>query len=813
MTFGCGCREISRTPIEFKIESCPQVHVNCGPLLPNTNDEDFDKLQNKIICDFKKVIKQLECGIQPDIEIILEEISLLFMNGCGYNVAKKMYSTDIEDDYFLRHDNFLSEFNTQEEKDQVLINLGIYDKLRNFATRQDLDDGLKTKFGYVGRLDEMYYAFASYETYRQWIEEGINTSSELILGKWEANNYIPVQYTITFYTGNGYPIEAQIVTKGYSKPLPTPIYPDNTRIFDGWYENSDYTGTKYLGEYTPNGNITLYAKWNKVKYTLNFYSNYGDNSFTTLNPDVEDVISFDSLSRAGYSFIGWNTQSDGNGDLYQSGSSYTVSQNQDFYAQWLANTYTIHFNGNGSTSGEMSDQILVYDQETNLNINVFTRIGYNFVGWSTEIDGDVIYTDEQNIQNLTSGITLYAKWQPIVYTITYILNNGTFVTDKNSYTIESETITLDTPNRTGYTFQGWYDNINSIGEPITNIITGSTNNKIFYAKWQINTYLVTFVNGQTSSSIPADYGTLLRNIAPVIVEPKVGYLFNGWHINQNGTGDNIESVPDHPITLYAQWEKRQYIVNFVDNYGNNTSYQTTVYYEETINDSPTYTRTGYTFVGWTELIFPDDVATSSDVVDLSNYLVRDNITLHACWKSNVYNITFNPNFNNAQSTIIQLNYGQTIMTSQPIRQGYIFVEWNTAADGSGTRLENNTQATQNITYYAQWEQANRYKLSTTIPQSNNIEWSTSNGEYTTLGQLEGWNDWKNQIYQYLIFPYNNSNNIDDYFEHIDAYQSSLTDSYIKENTNIQNIIVFRFDIVNIQVPLGDSNQNNRVKIK
>ena len=126
MTFGCGCREISRTPIEFKIESCPQVHVNCGPLLPNTNDEDFDKLQNKIICDFKKVIKQLECGIQPDIEIILEEISLLFMNGCGYNVAKKMYSTDLEDDYFLRHDNFLSEFDTQEEKNQVLLNLLIY---------------------------------------------------------------------------------------------------------------------------------------------------------------------------------------------------------------------------------------------------------------------------------------------------------------------------------------------------------------------------------------------------------------------------------------------------------------------------------------------------------------------------------------------------------------------------------------------------------------------------------------------------------------------------------------------------------------
>jgi len=34
------------------------------------------------------------------------------MNSCGYNVAKKMYATDLEEDYFLRHNNFLSEFET-----------------------------------------------------------------------------------------------------------------------------------------------------------------------------------------------------------------------------------------------------------------------------------------------------------------------------------------------------------------------------------------------------------------------------------------------------------------------------------------------------------------------------------------------------------------------------------------------------------------------------------------------------------------------------------------------------------------------------
>jgi hypothetical protein len=38
-------------------------------------------------------------------------------SNCGFGVTKKMYASDPEEDYFLRHSNLLSEFNTQEEKD------------------------------------------------------------------------------------------------------------------------------------------------------------------------------------------------------------------------------------------------------------------------------------------------------------------------------------------------------------------------------------------------------------------------------------------------------------------------------------------------------------------------------------------------------------------------------------------------------------------------------------------------------------------------------------------------------------------------
>lgn len=224
MMTNCGCREISHEPIEFEIQKRPQVYVNCGPLLPNDNEPDLCELQSKVICDFKDVIKQLECGKKPDIENILEQISLIFMKGCGYNVAKKMYSTDLEEDYFLRHNNFLSEFETQEEKDQVLLNLGIYDKVNALLTRDDVQEmldseidvissdvndmrnSLEKKFGFVWTDPNtaICYAFSDISSFEKWYSlENRSEDSPRILGKWRlgssSGDSSSTGYQITYY--------------------------------------------------------------------------------------------------------------------------------------------------------------------------------------------------------------------------------------------------------------------------------------------------------------------------------------------------------------------------------------------------------------------------------------------------------------------------------------------------------------------------------------------------------------------------------------------------------------------------------------
>ena len=835
MTFGCGCREISRTPIEFKIESCPQVHINCGPLLPNTNDKDFDTLQRKIVCDFKKVIKQLECGIQPDIEIILEEISLLFMNDCGYNVAKKMYSTDIEDDYFLRHDNFLSEFDTQEEKNQVLLNLGIYDKLQNMISKQEvntiidnttteinteisniveeINKNLDTKIGFVVHIGKYYYGFATAVHYGQWLE---NQNDDLVIGKWIAENYVPTEFTIVFNTGEeADQLNPITVIEGFSFIFPKPTWNnDLTQHFAGWYLNSSFEGEYYNAgdRIVPTFGMVFYAKWVREQKILTFYYNYNDQTEIISSYLGETVNLYEELVRNGYIFNSWNTEQDGTGINYEAGDPYKIEDNQSFYAQWSPISYTISFNGNGSTSGEMQDQVLTYDEEVSLTTNVFARTGYTFAGWDVQPNGDnVTYTDGQSIMNLTnvnSTITLYARWTPIVYNITYVLNGGTISTNKETYTIE-DTITLDNPTKTGYGFIGWYNNEDYTGSTIVNIPSGSYGDKTFYAKWQINTYTITFNDGINDvSNINVEYNTLLSSITYPSVS-KEYYNLTGWNINQNGSGTNPTKVTSD-ITLYAQWTPIEYTIAYQLDGGTLSTTKNTYTVESNITlDNPI--KTGYSFAGW----YDNSNYTGSIITSITEGS-HGNKTFYAKFEINSYNLTLVFNNDITPNQTISVVYNTLLSTIlnnlNPEKENKLFTGWKTINE---TVIE--TMPANDITLYAQWIDAYRYKLATTIPQSE-PEWSNSDRQTTTLGQLEGWNDWKGEdtyIDQYIILPYDqNKNTVLDYFdvEDVLTHESIISAFKIDQENSNNNMIIIYFEGPGY-LPLNDSDKNAIITFK
>ena len=137
---------------------------------------------------------------------------------------------------------------------------------------------------------------------------------------------------------------------------------------------------------------------------------------------------------------------------------------------------------------------------------------------------------------------LWAKWDIITYTITYHTNDGTLSTNKNSYTVESSTITLDTPTRTGYTFGGWFTNEGLTGTAVTTIDHGSTDNVELWAKWDIINYTITYHLDGGSVDNPTSYN--IETATFTLNNPtKPGYTFTGW------TGTALDGSPVKDVTI------------------------------------------------------------------------------------------------------------------------------------------------------------------------------------------------------------------------------------------------------------------------
>ena len=93
--------------------------------------------------------------------------------------------------------------------------------------------------------------------------------------------------------------------------------------------------------------------------TYNGNNNMGGSTVDDLSPYINgyDVtVLTNSFIRTGYSFLSWNTASDGTGTSYNPSEVISaISADITLYAQWSSVDYTISYNGNGSTGGSTTD--------------------------------------------------------------------------------------------------------------------------------------------------------------------------------------------------------------------------------------------------------------------------------------------------------------------------------------------------------------------------------------------------------------------------------------------------------------------------
>jgi uncharacterized repeat protein (TIGR02543 family) len=299
--------------------------------------------------------------------------------------------------------------------------------------------------------------------------------------------------------------------------------------FSGWNTQADGLGTDYAAPqasaFNITANTTLYAKWTgTVTYNGNGNTGgsvpsagtgviAGDTYTVAANPN--------GLSKTGFTFGGWNTQADGLGTNYASGTGFfAFAGDVTLYAKWDAVVnYTLTYNGNGNTGGSAPvDGSSPYVSGTSVNTlgntGALTRTGYTFSGWNTLATGlGTTYTAPQTgAFNISANTTLYAKWTG---TVTYNGNGNTGgsvpsaatgIVAGDTYTVANNTGSLV---QTGFVFGGWNTQADGLG---TNYTAGSGfftfgGNITLYAKWNSGPCLTEDFAGGSRPSGWVDSGT------------------------------------------------------------------------------------------------------------------------------------------------------------------------------------------------------------------------------------------------------------------------------------------------------------------
>jgi uncharacterized repeat protein (TIGR02543 family) len=264
--------------------------------------------------------------------------------------------------------------------------------------------------------------------------------------------------------------------------------------FSGWNTQADGFGTDYAegSTYTSDGALTLYAKWVANTYSVTYDAN-GATRGTVPNPQSkahgENLVlagNEKGLERAGYSFSGWNTHSEGTGDGYLEEGTYAVDAAIILYAKWVPDTYLVTYDANGASEGAIPDSQRKYhdaDLSVRANSGNLLRTGYVFTGWNTQADGSGRDYLEGGIYTSNMSLILYAKWISL-HSVMFDTLGGSSIPPIEGVKYGSTIGAPDSPMKEDYIFDGWYCD-NKYGDewdfPNQTVTTDLT----LYAKWLV----------------------------------------------------------------------------------------------------------------------------------------------------------------------------------------------------------------------------------------------------------------------------------------------------------------------------------------
>jgi len=435
-----------------------------------------------------------------------------------------------------------------------------------------------------------------------------------------------------------------------------------------------------------------------------------DNATYSQNDNVIVAANEGHLVKTGHSFIGWNTKADGTGTSYLPNATFKiVSENITLFAQWVINHYTVSFDVAGGSA--VSNQTVNHGEKASQPTTEPTKAGYTFGGWYT----DVMLTDTYDFNTvITANTTIYAKWEPLEYTVSFEVSGGSTVPSQSVENGKKASEPTPEPTKAGYTFAGWYTS--STGNTPFIFDNAIIEDTIVYAKWNPVTYTVSFdVDG--GSAVPSQtiaHGE--KATEPMLAPIKAGYTFGGWYTDKNHTqAFTFNSIITGDTTIYAKWEPLKYTVSFEVGDGSAVPNQSVAHGEKANEPTPVPTKTGYTFGGW----YKD--AGHTQAYDF-NSVITETMTIYAKWNAQTYTVSFNTDGGSMVSSQSVAHGGKVSKpTSAPTKAGYTFGGWYTSSTLEKLFDFDSSSITRNITIYAKW-------VSIVSPPTSN---DSSNSESST----------------------------------------------------------------------------------
>ena len=471
--------------------------------------------------------------------------------------------------------------------------------------------------------------------------------------------YPLINYTISYDVNGGNALSEQrtsynVESSAYTLPIPSRI----GYKFTGWTGNNGTTPQKSVTIAAGStGNKSYKANWSANSLTVRYHSNgaFGGNKYE--NSSWKNDIIFDygqstdtivyiqnleegsaannGLQTYGLYDYSWKRKNDiymykngyigtGKYNTKSNSSGIEIDENKtfnsvielanylgvsidskdnsiDLYPQWKAISYSIVYNGNGATSGNMTEQSATFDRNIELVPNSFSRkytVTYNatggtvnapnnvatstFNGWEdrgniTFIDKNYSYNEfdapyySQNYTDLNAAFG-FNKYNLIKHYFLYGKSEGRNPKDKagnaglypNKATVKNMTITngykvnlyahwklgsvtLPTPTRFGYKFLGWYTSTEG-GTKITGATYTPTSNVTLYAHWKLDSYYIDYKVNDTgltdriTDNLPDNNGSLPGKDTAVMLTNFA--LQNGSKYNTKYTFKEWNTKPD-----------------------------------------------------------------------------------------------------------------------------------------------------------------------------------------------------------------------------------------------------------------------------